>query len=324
VIAVRQELEESSAKLIVELRNDEGQYASPGEGDLAVLLPGCQLDFSLGYGTESGEEVSSGQNFSLEACEHISSGGKANLLLHAFGGGKAVADWRARHQFRWNKSSAQTSVKELLALCWPGPGLRLEVRSQSEAISGFYPDFTIGPGDRGESVIRTLLSFVPDVLLIEGSTAYVINPQSSDSSAYSYGVEHPILEGRYRNGAWELNRVQVEGRDSGTGELIIVDSFAWDEIERMDDRLRQVVDRNIGTVAEAQERGEAYLRQAEMESASGSITVPVNCGQQPYDVVDITDGRAGLSGERKRVRGLVLVYNPGRGEYWQRLLLGPV
>jgi hypothetical protein len=57
-------------------------------------------------------------------------------------------------------------------------------------------------------------------------------------------------------------------------------------------------------VAEAQQRGEAYLRQAEMETTSGGIRIPVNCGQQLYDAIDITDSRAGLSAEKKRVLGL--------------------
>jgi len=169
-----------------------------------------------------------------------------------------------------------------------------------------------------------LLSFVPDVLFIEGSKAYLVNPLSSDSSVYSYGGEHQILEARYKQGAWELNRVQVEGYDTGSDELIVVDSFAWDEIDKLYDRLRQLEDRNIDTVAQAQQRGEAYLRQSEIAAASGTILVPVNCGQQLYDVIDITDSRAGLAAEKKRVLGLILVYNPRRGEYNQRLWLGAV
>jgi len=50
----------------------------------------------------------------------------------------------------------------------------------------------------------------------------------------------------------------------------------------------------------------------------------VNCGQQLYDVIDITDERAGLSGEKKRVMGLTLIYNPRKGEYRQNLALGVV
>ncbi len=324
VIGVRQEMEETSGKLIVELRNDEGQYASPGQGDLSVLDIGCQLDFSPGYVTTNGNEVSSGQTFSLEAYEHTSSGGKASLILHSQDGWAAVAAWRARYQFRWNKASNQMSVKDILTFVLARAGLKLEVKSQSSVITSFYPDFTIGPNHSAEMVIQKLLSFVPDVLFIEGSKAYIVNPLSSDSSTCSYGVEHQILDGRYKQGAWELNRVQVEGYDTGSDELIVVDSYAWGEIDRLYDRLRQLEDKNIDTVAGAQQRGEAYLREAEIESVNGTILVPANCGQQLYDVIDITDTRAGLTSEKKRVLGLALVYSPRRGEYSQRLWLGAV
>ncbi|MFH1015538.1 MAG: hypothetical protein V1771_00875, partial [Chloroflexota bacterium] len=285
VLAVRAEMEQSSGKLAIELRNDNGQYTSPGMGSLTVLDTGCQVDFSPGYRIASGNEISSGQSFSLEAYEHTSSGGKASLILHAHGGGKAIADWRARHQFRWNKSSNQMSVKDILAFILARVGLKLEVVSQSAVITGFYPDFTLSPGDRGDTTVPKLLSFVPDVLFIEGGKAYLVNPQSSDSSVYSYGTGHSILEGRYRQDAWELNRVQVVG--DNVGVPVLVECFAWDEIGRVYDRLRQMEDRNIDTVTKAQQRGDAHLREAEMESAGGSVLVPVNCGQQLYDVIDI-------------------------------------
>ena len=216
------------------------------------------------------------------------------------------------------------SVKDILAFVLARVGLKLEVKSQSSVITGYYPDFTIHPNNQGDAVIGRLLSFVPDVLFIEGNKAYVVNPQSSDSSVYAYGQAHPMIDGRYRKGAWELNRVQVEGDDPVAGERIIKDTFAWSQIARLYDRLNQLEDRNIDTVTKAEQRGEAYLRRAEIASAGGTIRIPVNCGQQLYDVIDITDSRAGLSAQKKRVLGLTLIHHPGRGEYEQRLLLGAV
>ena len=320
VIGVKEELEENAGRLTIELRNDDGRYASPGEGELAVLTPGCQIDFGPGYVTAGGE-YSPGLTFSLEGREHTSSGGQASLLLHAVDGWAALGNWRARNQFRWNKASSEMNVRDMLAFVLGRAGMKLEIKSQSSVITGFYPDFTISPDNDGRAVVQKLLSFVPDVLFIEGNKAYLVNPLSSDSSVYSYGDEHRILGGRYSRGAWKLNRVQVEGYSGGT---ILADSFAWDEINRLYDRFRQVDDRNISTVAQAQLRGQAYLREAEIESAGGSILVPVNCGQQLYDVIDVTDERAGLEAERFRVLGMVLVYSPHRGEYSQRLQLGAV
>jgi len=308
----------------VELRNDAGQYALLGQGEMAVLDIGCQVDFSPGYRTENGDEVSTGQAYCLESYEHTSAGGAASLVLQSMDGWEAIAVWRARHQFRWNRDSEEMNVKDILAFVLARVGLKLEVESQSSVITSFYPDFTINSGNAGETVIRKLLSFVPDVIFIEGATARIVNPQASDSSAYSYGDGHPILEGSYRLGGWELNRVQVEGYDTGSDEMIVVDRFGWDEISRLYDRLRQLEDGNIDTVAGAQERGDAYLREAELASAGGTVLVPVNCGQRLYDVIDITDNRAGLNMAKRRVLGFVLVYNPRRGEYRQRLQLGAV
>jgi hypothetical protein len=202
--------------------------------------------------------------------------------------------------------------------------MKLEVKSQSSVITDYYPDFTIHPGNRGDSIIRRLLSFVPDVIFIEGNRACIVNPQSSDVSVYAYGKGHVILEGRYRNEAWGFNRVRVEGFEPLAGTAIIVDSFSWNQIAMLHDRLTLVDDRNIDTVARAEERGDAYLREAEIGSAGGVIRVPVNCGQQLYDVIDITDAQAGLSEEKSRIVAIMLDYLPERGEYEERMSLGAV
>ncbi len=324
VLSLRQGLTGTKGNLAVELRNDDGRYASPGQGDLSVLDIGCQLEFSPGYVTSQGNEVSSGLAFTLDAYEHTSSGGKASLFLHASDGWNLIENWRARHQFRWNKESDEMSIKQILEFVLARVGLKLEVKSQSPVLTGYYPDFTINPNNTGNTVISRLLSFVPDVLFIEGNKAYMVNPLASDGSDYSYGSSHWIFEGRYRAGAWGLNRVQVEGYDPAEDKPIVVDSFTWDEIDRLYDRLRQLEDQNIDTVTKAEQRGEAYLRRVEIESVDGFILTPVNCGQQLYDVVDITDSRAGLGAAKRRVMGLTLVYSPRSGEYQQRLLLGGV
>ena len=327
VLSARLEQAAQSGKLSVELRNDDGGYASPGSGDLSLLDIGCQIDLSPGYVTSGGNEVSSGQTFIVEAYEHTSSGGKATLILHALDGWNLINTWRARHQFRWNKASNELSIKGILEFVLARVGLKLEVVSQSSVITSTYHDFTINPNNQGDIVIRKLLSFVPDVLFIEGNKAYLVNPQSSDSSVYSYvtpqTTDHPLFEGRYRIGAWELNRIQVEGL-AADDSLIITDTFAWDEIDKLYDRFRQLYTTNLDTVAKAQAQAEAYLREAEIESANGIIRIPTNCGQQLYDVIDITDSRAGLSAEKKRILGLVLVYQPSKGLYEHRLSLGAV
>jgi hypothetical protein len=62
----------------------------------------------------------------------------------------------------------------------------------------------------------------------------------------------------------------------------------------------------------------------EIDTIDGRITVPVNCGQQLYDVIEITDTYCGLASVKRRVLGMTLVYQPQQGEYFQRLVTGGV
>ena len=289
-----------------------------------MLDLGCEIEISPGYTTTQGDEASQGLAFWLDSYEHTSSGGKASLILYASDGGELLRNWQARYQFRWNKESNQKCVKDILAFLLARVGLKLEVKSASSVATGYYPDFTVHPDNQGDRVIAKLLSFVPDVLLYEGNKAYLVYPQPSDISVYSYGSSHAIMAGRYQKGTWALNRVQVEGYDPQSAELILVDSFSWPEVSKLYDRLHHIEDSNLDTTGKAQERGQACLRQAEIESTGGLILVKVNCGQQLYDVIDITDYRAGLEAQKKRVLGLNLIYSPEEGRYEQKLFLGAV
>ena len=320
ILSLRQETETGRGNLTVELRNDEGRYNSPGQGGLSVLDTGCQLDFSPGYVTAAGTEVSPGFSYALEGYEHT---GFGRFVLYARDAWQAVVGWRARHQFRWNNITGDMNVRDIIAFVLARVGLKLEGKSQSAVVTGFYPDFTINPGDGGGVVIRRLLSFVPDVLFIEGAKAYLVDPQPDDSPVYSYGGEHSILKGIYRREAWGINRVEVAGED-GSGQPVVVDSFAWSEVNRLYERPGQVTDHNLDMVEKARQRGETYLRKVDIESSGGSILIPVNCGQQLYDVIDITNSRAGLISSKRRVLGMNLVYDTRRGEYSQRLRLGGV
>ena len=320
VISIHQETDTEKDILTVELRNDDGRYTSL----TSPLGMGCRLDIDPGYITSQGSEASPGQSYLLEAYEYVSKGGKSILFLYACGGWSRIGRWISESQFRFNESSDEMNVKQILEFVLARIGYKLEVLSASSIITDFYPDFTIHPGIDGETIIRKLLSLVPDVMFIEGDVAYLVNPLSSDTPVYSFGQDHAIFEGRYRSSSWELNRITVEGYDTTAEERIIKESFAWEQIYRQFTRTTRLIDRNIGTVVEAEERGETYLRDAEINARAGAISVPVNCGQQLYDVIDITDNRVGLSGDKKRVVGITLFYNPQKGEYRQILTLGAV
>jgi len=104
----------NGGRLTVELRNDDGRYAAPGKVGLSVLDISYEIEYSPGYVTDAGDECSTGLSYRLEAREHTSSGGRAGFILQARDGWGALEDWKARYQFRWNKTSDDMSVKDII------------------------------------------------------------------------------------------------------------------------------------------------------------------------------------------------------------------
>ena len=110
------------------------------------------------------------------------------------------------------------------------------------------------------------------------------------------------------------------------GQSLMVEDFDWTGVGDIYDRLHQDHDRNLTSTAAAQDRADALLRHQEMQAADDEVLVPVNCGQELYDVVEVTDPRAGLSAARRRVLAMSLRYVRDRPApaYEMRLRLGAV
>jgi len=192
--------------------------------------------------------------------------------------------------------------------------------SSSQALTSLKPSFAIHPSEDGLTSVQRLLRMVPDVVCMTGETALILNPLAGDAASYAYGTDHAILSGRYGVPDRAANRVEVFGRG------VVVDAFDWPSVDAMYDRLLQVQDLNLTTTADAQSRADTLLRQAAMASRAEEIVVPPNCGQELYDVVTITDGRAGLDAAPRRVTGLSLRYrrDAAKPTYEMRLRLGAV
>jgi len=71
-------------------------------------------------------------------------------------------------------------------------------------------------------------------------------------------------------------------------------------------------------------QGEAILRDAELQSIAGSITVPMNVAHDLYDVVELTVPHLDVSAILYRLVGIDYYWTPERGTYNQRLILSEV
>jgi hypothetical protein len=305
-------------RLRVVLRNDDGRYNDLSGGAYAAIQRGSQVDFSPGYVTASGPVVSPGAGYWIDGWDYVNDRGRALFVLHASDAWALLANWRARRQFAWN--AGEKTVYGLLQFVLGRAGLGFAAHSYSATVINLSPAFTIQPAESGESAVSRLLAMVPDVLLVSGEYGYLVNPTATQATDYEYGVEHAILEGRYGFRCASFNRVQVFGQN------LMVEDFDWTGVGDIYDRLHQAHDRNLTSTAAAQDRADALLRHQEMQAADDGLLVPVNCGQELYDVVEVTDSRAGLSAAQRRVLAMSLRYVRDRPTpaYEMRLSLGAV
>lgn len=143
---------------------------------------------------------------------------------------------------------------------------------------------------------------------------------ASDASFYSYGGAggHPIEALNVQARAPETNYVQALA-GSALGEAV-----DWDSI--IDVLLRAAVDqdKHLTTEAEGDDRALATLRAAQITAAAGHLTARTNTVLELYDVIDLTEPRAGLTAAKRRVLGITWLYQPKKGRYHQVLELGAV
>jgi len=292
------------------LRNDGGRYATlPGQ-----IKAGVEIRISPGYVTPSGPQVSDGPAYWVETIERRSARGEATLVLEGRDAWALHEGWTARRQYTW--AAGERNVFGILQFVFARAGLEFSSAGSSATAANHYPAFTVHPGDSGLTAVRRLLATVPDVIFVRGEFAFLTEPLVSEATDYAYGLDHALLAGRYADDTPRANRAQV------FGNAVFGERFDWPGIQAAYDRLRQVDDRNLTTVAQAETRAGAVLRAAALAGTSGEITVPVNCGQELYDVIEVTDPAAGLAAARRRVLGIAMRYSTGeRPVYEQRIAL---
>ncbi|MPZ50722.1 MAG: hypothetical protein GEU75_15725 [Dehalococcoidia bacterium] len=317
------QLDQDAGRARVVLRNDPagsgsaGRYAGHGSAGLSLLQRGARLELAAGYRTPDGAEFSAGPAFWIEAIEQVT-GPRPRLVILARDGWWLLERWHARRQFFW--PSGAKAVSQLLEFICSRAGVEYGSISSSAALTTLQPAFTVHPGESGKTAVLRLLATVPDVAIMQGGVFTVRHPRPDDEADYEYGTAHAIVAGRYRNSGSQSNRVRVIG--SGVSN----EAFDFAGIEAAGERIAQVIDLNLTTASRTGDRATSVLRDAEMQARRDEIHIfGVNCGQEVYDVVSVTDPQAGLDAAARRVLGLSWRYSTGeRPRYDMALTLGNV
>jgi hypothetical protein len=134
-------------------------------------------------------------------------------------------------------------------------------------------------------------------------------------------VWHVILDGQYTTETPEVNRAYIIGRDQ-YGNPVYGTAVNTDEVALVGERLDFQPDPAIPTTAQAGDVASAVLSKMRLSGKRGVILIPPNCGQEIFDVVQITDSGANQAAVSFRVVGIRFEYNPKQTRYQHKLILG--
>lgn len=172
----------------------------------------------------------------------------------------------------------------------------------------------------------SVLSKVGDFVYWQGSIPCAKEFASDEASDYSYGGEgdHVVISGRYGVRSPGYDHVEVFAGVDQYGVPIFGDEVDYDEVDLIGHRLQKVYDYSYDTDMECDARAVAQLRKYDAAKRRGQIETLPNVGLQLFDVVTVTDGRAGVSSQVYRVRGIEEVYDTTKDPliFRQRVTLG--
>ena len=303
----------------IALRNNDGRYSRPGEGDLALLTKGSEIRIGLGYVTASGREASPRAPVWIDGLEHRRTDSSSTLIVRATGGWGLLAWQQARRERTW--AAGEANLLDIIRSVLARAGFALVTRPDHFLSNNHRPEFLIEESEPLDMVVERLMSHVPDILLGTSSDGFVLRvPSATEESSYIYGSGHGILEARY------LDPVPRHSRAIVFGSTHTSDLSNWSDFPALFDRPIHIRDATLDTQEKTDARAHSEARRIAIYPSRGRITVLVNASQELYDVIELTDPAVGLASAKRRVLGLDTRYavGPKGPRYVQTIHLGGV
>ena len=178
-----------------------------------------------------------------------------------------------------------------------------------------YPESIVQPIAYG---VPTILGGIPSGIIWPES---IIQPISVGSPTILKYVWHVVLDGNYITATPPTNRAFVIGRDV-YGNPVYGTAVDSTELGLVGERLDFQQEPAIPTTAQAGAMADAILTKMRLTGKRGVILVPPNCGQELFDVVEVTDTKSNQAAVKFRVVGIRFEYNPKQARYQHNLILG--
>jgi len=307
----------------LELDNADGALNADklGVGDLLGFRMGSEVMLYAGYVCTGGGVVSPGPHYWVVGLEHRRDDKLGSRLVVRLGSAFWVLDRPVVRAEDW--AAGVTSVGGLAAAVLRGAGFAVgSLGGSSSALMNMMPAFSLRPGQSRLSALVELMGLVEDEAMGWG-WGYIVTvwPRKTDATDYAYGTDHAIRSGVHA----EVARPGM-GRAFGVdavGAPIFGEALDFPALENFNvGRVR--FRRAGGTAAEAAALASGMLRGDDLDSRDDQLVIGPNVGEEPYDLVEVTDAALGYAGSKRRVRWVRWLYDREKGVYEMRLGLGGV
>lgn len=311
VLALRLEQTLEGDRLTLTLA-DSGAYA-PAVAPRSFALGG-EVAVSPGLEVGGAHDGAEGRRWWIASIRRRREGGRATVEIEAHGALTRLAGWRAPRAIAWGSGTAsQYLVLRDLAR---RAGFPLSGESASATLTTLTAPFLVQPGEQLRPAIDRVLDRGDDILTARGALLTLREAPASEASTYAYGVAHPVRAAE----STEATREAGWSRAIGAG----VFAEAVDEAALLAGALVTVLaDRALTTMVQAQTRATSALRRAALDRPLARIVVAPHAGQEPGDVIEVTDASMAWYAQRFRVLGVRLDYaRAPRPRYEMTLELG--
>lgn len=291
---------------------DRGGYA-PGVAPRSFALGG-EVAVAPGLEVDGAPELAEGRRWWITSIRRRREGGRATVEIEAHGALTRLAGWRAPRTIAW--SSGVASQYLVLRDLARRAGFPLSGESASATLTTLAAPLLVQPGERLRAAMDRVLDRGGDLLTARGALLTLREAPASEPSTYAYGTTHAVRVTESAEGV----------RDAGWSRAIGAGVFAEavDEAALLAGATVEVrSDHALTTTGQAQARAVASLRRSGLDHELARITVAPHAGQEPGDVIVVTDASMGWAGERFRVLAVRLDYaRVPRPQYEMTLGLG--
>ncbi len=257
-----------------------------------LSIRGKPIRIGHGFVTAEGNEYSFAPTLWVDECGPNTRPGHNEVIIKALGIWDRLANSYPAEEVTYNESSDTDTIKAIISdILYRATGEYLGTDISIDSIVNTrYVKYTLSLDLTYAEHIIQLLSNTECELLPRGSQLCLIHPQDDDSVTYTYDAGHVISANTRRVALFKPNKVtvlsvqsdgsQVSGTyaDPETGSLMTYEAYKY-------------TSHYWGVTSQAicEALAEDFVQRMKRRGNKGEALTKINCGQELWDVVSLTD-----------------------------------